>query len=89
MVEVVTGVGHWYKSGVGLVAVRWVYVHDLTGTHRDDDLYSTDVSMAAQEIIAEYTGRWNIETTFQEMRCYLGLETTRGWCPNTVLRAVP
>jgi hypothetical protein len=88
-VEVVTGVGHWYQSGADLVAVRWVYVHDLTGTHRDDYLYSTDLSRTAQQIIEEYTGRWNIETTFQECRAYLGLETTRGWCRRTVLRAAP
>jgi hypothetical protein len=88
-VEVVTGTGHWYKSGAGLVEVRWVYVHDRTGTHRDDYLYGTDVAMTAQQIIETYTGRWNIETTFQEARSYLGLETTRGWCKNTVLRAEP
>jgi DDE superfamily endonuclease len=88
-VEVVTGVGHWYKAGVGLVPVRWVYVHDLTGTHRDDYLYSTDVNMTAQQIIERYTERWNIETTFEEMRAFLGLETTRGWCAQTVLRAEP
>lgn len=88
-VETVTGIGHWYKSGGGLVAVRWVYVHDRTGTHRDEYFYSTDVTRSAQEIIERYTGRWNIETTFQEMRAYLGLETTRGWCEQTVLRAAP
>ena len=87
--EVVSGTGHWYKAGEGLVAVRWVYVHDLSGTHRDEYFYSTDVTMTAQEIIEAYTGRWNIETTFQEARSYLGLETTRGRCRNTVLRAEP
>lgn len=61
----------------------------MSGTHRDDYLYSTDVSMSEQEVIETYTGRWNIETTFQEMRAHLGLETTRGHCPNTVLRAEP
>ena len=40
-------------------------------------------------MIETYTGRWNIETTFQEMRAYLGLETTRGWTRATVLRAAP
>jgi hypothetical protein len=89
VVEVVTGVGHWHKSGAGLVAVRWVYVHDVTGTHRDDDLFSTDTGMGARAVVAEYTGRWSIETTFQECRAYLGLETTRGRCRNTVLRAEP
>jgi DDE superfamily endonuclease len=88
-VEVVSGTGHWYKAGQGLVEVRWVFVHDLSGTHRDEYFYSTDVTMTAQEIIEEYTGRWNVETTFEEARAYLGLESTRGWCKRTVLRAEP
>jgi hypothetical protein len=88
-VTYVTGVGHWYRSGAALVAVRWVYVHDLSGTHRDDYLYSTDVSLSAEQIIEEYTGRWNIETMFEEIRSYLGLETTRGWSRRTVLRVAP
>lgn len=88
-VAVVSGVGHWYKSGQGLVAIRWVYVQDRTGTHRDDYLYSTDVTLAAPQIIEAYTGRWNIETLFQEARAYLGLETTRCRCRRTVLRAEP
>jgi hypothetical protein len=88
-VEVVTGTGHWYKGGAALVNVRWVYVRDRTGTHRDDYLYSTDVALTAQQIIEAYTGRWNIETTFQEARAYLGLGTTRGWSRRTVLRTEP
>ncbi|HZT82946.1 MAG TPA: transposase [Gemmataceae bacterium] len=88
-VGVVTGTGHWYKSGKGLVPVRWVYVHDLTGTHRDEYFYSTDVAMTAQQVIESYTARWNVETTFAELRACLGLETTRGRCQQTVLRAEP
>jgi hypothetical protein len=88
-VEVVTGVGQWYKSGEGLVEVRWVYVHDRTGTHRDEYFYTTATALTAAEVVEAYTGRWNIETTFQELRAYLGLETTRGWCQATVQRAAP
>ena len=88
-VEVVTGTGQWYKAGHDLVEVRWVFVHDLTGTHRDEYFMSTDVTMSAQEVIETYVGRWNEETTFQEMRSYLGLETTRGWKERTVLRMAP
>jgi hypothetical protein len=88
-VEVVTGTGHWYKAGQGLVAVRWVFVHDLTGTHRDEYFATTDVAMTAPAVIETYVGRWNEETTFQEMRSYLGLETTRGWKEKTVLRLAP
>jgi DDE superfamily endonuclease len=88
-VEVVSGTGHWYKAGEGLVEVLWVFVHDRTGTHRDSYLFSTDPAMPVARVIETYTGRWNIETTFQEMRAYLGLETTRGRTKNTVLRAAP
>jgi uncharacterized protein YerC len=88
-VEVVTGDGQWYQKGQGLVPVRWVFVHDRTGTHRDEYFFTTDLAMTPTTVIETYTGRWNIETTFQEMRSYLGLETTRGWSRNTVLRVAP
>jgi DDE superfamily endonuclease len=88
-VEVVTGTGLWYKGGRPLVPVRWVFVHDLRGTHRDESFFSTDVAMTAAALIETYTGRWNIETTFEEMRSYLGLETTRGRRRSTVLRVAP
>jgi hypothetical protein len=88
-VEVVSGVGEWYKGGRPLVPVRWVFVRDRTGTHRDEYFFTTDVTMVPRAVIETYTGRWNIETTFQEARCYLGLETTRGRVRNTVLRAEP
>jgi len=35
------------------------------------------------------TGRWNLETTFQEMRSHLGLETTCGGTERTVWRVAP
>jgi DDE superfamily endonuclease len=88
-VEVVTGTGHWYKAGQGLVLVLWVYVNDLTGTHRDEYFFSTDVTMTAKTVIETYARRWNLETTFQEMRSYIGLETTRGWKKETVRRMEP
>jgi DDE superfamily endonuclease len=88
-VEAVTGVGRWYKGGRPLIAVRWVFVRDRTGTHRDEYFFTTDVTMSPRAVIETYTGRWNIETTFQEARSYLGLETTRGRVRNTVLRAEP
>ena len=88
-VEVVTGSGCWYRSGQRLVPVRWVFVHDRTGTHRDEFFFTTDVAMTPAAVIATYTGRWNIETTFQEVRSYLRLETARGWSRETVLRTAP
>jgi hypothetical protein len=88
-VAVVSGTGRWYKSGEGLVPLRWVFVRDLTGTHRDDYFFSTDGEMTPRGVIEGFTGRWSIETTFQEMRADLGLETTRGRTEATVTRVVP
>ena len=88
-VEVITGIGGWFKSGKGLVPIRWVFVRDLDGTHRDESFFTTDPSMTTREVIEMYGGRWNIETTFQELRAHLGLETTRGWSKMTVLRMAP
>lgn len=88
-VETVTGTGFWYKSGRPLVEVRWVFVHDLSGTHRDGYFFTTDVTMSIQSLIETYTARWNIETTFEEIRSYLHVETTRGWRRDTVLRVGP
>ena len=88
-VETLDGTGHWYKSGAGLVPLRWVFVRDVTGTHRDEYFFTTDPSLTPTAVIGYYCGRWNIETTFQEARSALGLESTRGWCPKTILRAGP
>lgn len=88
-VEVVSGTGHWHKSGRGLVPVRWVFVHDVTGTHRDEYFFTTDPALPPVAVVGHYGRRWNLETTFQELRSCLGLETTRGWCRATVLRVAP
>ena len=88
-VAVVGESAHWHKAGQGLVAIRWVSVRDRSGTHRDEYFYATDPTLTPSEIIGYYCGRWNIETTFQEMRAHLGLETTRGRCARTVTRAAP
>jgi hypothetical protein len=88
-VELIWGEGHWYKAADGLVPVRWVFVRDRTGTHRDEYFYSTDPAMPPERIVDLYTGRWSIEVTFQEVRIHLGLTTPRNWSAKSVLRTAP
>jgi hypothetical protein len=88
-VELVSGTGQWYKSGRGLVPIRWVFTHDIQGTHRDDYFYTTDPDLSPAQIISWFTARWPIETTFQEVRAHLGFETTRQRVANSVLRMAP
>lgn len=88
-VEAATGTGHWYKGGEGLAPIRWVSVKDTTGTHRDEYLFTTDTTRAADAVVGTSCGHWSIETTFQECRSCVGLETTRGRSRARVCRAAP
>jgi len=88
-VELTGDVGQWYKAGKGLIPVRWVFVHDIQGTHRDEYFYTTDTSLGLEQIVSWFTARWPIETTFQEMRAHLGFETTRQHVAKSVLRTAP
>jgi hypothetical protein len=45
--------------------------------------------MKPHQSVACYTQRWSIETTFQECREYLKLESTKGYGQQTVLRFTP
>jgi Transposase DDE domain len=88
-VEIVTGTGHWYRIGEALVVVRWVYVHDCTGTHRDEYFFTTNLNLRPKQIVECYTQRWSIETTFQECREHLKLASTKCYGQHTVLRFTP
>jgi hypothetical protein len=87
--EIVTGTGRWYRIGEALVEVRGVSVHDCTGTHRDEYFFTTALTMKPQHIVECYTQRWSIDTTCQECREYLKLESTKGYGQQTVLRFTP
>ena len=88
-IELVSQTAHWYKGGRGLVPLRWVFVHDRQGTHRDEYFYCTDSSLSPQEIVTLFTTRWSIEVTFQEVREHLGFETTKQHCSKSILRTGP
>jgi hypothetical protein len=45
--------------------------------------------LSLEEALTVRRLRWQMETTFQKLRAHLGLETKRGWCRETVLRAAP
>jgi hypothetical protein len=60
-VEVAAGTGRRYKSGRGLVPLRWVFVRDQSGTHRGEYLYATDPALLPEAVVGYSTGRWSIE----------------------------
>jgi hypothetical protein len=50
--EFVTGTGHWSRLGEDVGAIRWGYVHEAPGTHRDESLFTTDLQMPPQQMVA-------------------------------------
>ncbi len=88
-VDVISQTAHWYEAGAGLVAVLWARVHDGTGTHRAASFVTPAVTQSVAWLTATDTGRWDSETTFDELRAYLGPGTTRGRLPTPALRGAP
>jgi hypothetical protein len=88
-IEFVTDTGYWYRIGEDVVAVRWVYVHDATGTHRDEYVFTPDCQMPPHQIVECYRQRWSIETTFQACREYRKLPSPKWYGKETVLRFTP
>lgn len=81
--------GLWYRGGLPPTLVRWVVVRVPGSARGDEAFFSTDVAMSPKAIVESFVRRWNIETTFQEARAHLGLETLRNRTPNAVRRSVP
>jgi DDE superfamily endonuclease len=88
-VQLLGAAGGWYRDGRGLVPLRWVFVRDREGTHRDEYFAATDPALRPEQVVGLYTARWPIETTFQQAREHLGLETPRHRCERSVLRTTP
>jgi hypothetical protein len=44
---------------------------------------------ALETILQWFVSRWRVETTFQEARAHLGVETQRQWSDLAILRTTP
>ncbi len=87
--EVATGTALWHTDGFAPLPLRWVLVRNVPGHRPPLALFCTDPTTSAGHIVAWYVDRWHIETTFEEVRAHLGLETQREWSTRAVGRAVP
>ncbi len=86
---VATGTALWYHAGVPPVPIRWVLVRDPSGEHGPSAFLSTDLDAAPATILGWFVSRWRVETTFQEVRAHLGVETQRQWSDLAILRTTP
>jgi DDE superfamily endonuclease len=87
--DLTSGTALWHREGEAPLPICWVLLRDPSGKRRPCALFCTDPSAAMRQIVAWYISRWQIEVTFQEARCHLGLETQRQWSARAIARTTP
>jgi hypothetical protein len=87
--KIATGTAIWYHSGLPPVSIRWVLVQDPTGIRKPQAFLCTDLNATSASILGWFVHRWSIETTFQETRRHLGVETQRQWSELAIARTTP
>ena len=88
-IEVLTDTAVWYHTGLAPVAIRYVLIRDIAGKFSPQALLSTDITLSPQAILAFFIRRWQMETTFQQVRTHLGVETQRQWSAKAIARTTP
>ena len=87
--EIVSGTAVWYNSGLPPAPIRWVLVRDPSGEREPQAFLSTNLTAKPEQILGWFVTRWRMETTFQEARSHLGVETQRQWSDLAILRTTP
>jgi DDE superfamily endonuclease len=86
--DIASGTALWYRPGMR-VAIRWVLVRDPSGEKEPQAFLCTDLGAEPADILRWFVRRWRTETTFEEARRHLGMETQRQWSDLAILRTTP
>ncbi|HEX9035398.1 MAG TPA: transposase [Ktedonobacterales bacterium] len=87
--ELCTGLAWWYRFGSTPLPIRWVLTRDPEGKRPPKALFSTDQTQSAVAMVCAFMKRWSLETTFEESRAHLGIETQRQWSDQAIERTTP
>jgi hypothetical protein len=87
--EITSGTALWCRRGTPPRPIRWALVRDPAGKRAPQAFFSTDTTLAPEEIIAIFVRRWQVEVTFSEVRAHLGVETQRQWSDRAISRTTP
>jgi len=79
----------WYHSGLPPVPIRWLLVKDPEGRFEPQAFLCTDLSLTPHQMLTFFIQRWSVETTFEEVRAHLGMETQRQWNDPAIARTTP
>ena len=87
--EVVSETALWSHTGQPPVPLRWVLLRDPAGGFPPQALLCTDLAADPVQIVSWFALRWQMESTFHDVRAHLGVETGRGWSEKTLRRTTP
>lgn len=89
LIEYAFGTSLWYHGGKLPLPIRWVLVR-YPDKRRDTEAFlSTDPEAAPLAVLDHYNRRWSMETTYEEARAHLGVETQRQWSDPAIFRIAP
>ena len=79
----------WYHTGLPPVPIRWLLVKDPEEQFAPQAFLTTDQTLTPQQMLTFFIQRWSVETTFEEARAHLGMETQRQWNDQAIARTTP
>jgi hypothetical protein len=88
-IEYLTGTALWYRTGITPVRLRWVVVRDPLGEFDLQSFFCTLPVATPLQVLTWFILRWCVETTFEEARAHLGVETQRQWSTLAIQRTTP
>ncbi len=88
-IEYTSGTALWHHGGKPIVPILWVLVRYPDGRREPEALLCTDISASPRDVLDCFSRRWTVETTFEEARAHLGVETQRQWSDPAVFRTTP
>jgi hypothetical protein len=88
-IQIATATAVWYRVSLPVVPLRWVLIRDPQQQFRTQALLCTDREVAPAQIVQWFVLRWQLETTYAEVRAKLGVETQRQWSHLAIARTTP
>ncbi len=80
----------WRHNGLPVVPIRWVLIRDPEKPDAPAQaVLCTDLDRTPEHIVTWFVRRWRIETTLEEVRTHLGIETQRQWSDRAIARTTP
>ena len=88
-IEYAHGAALWHHGGKPIVPILWVLVRCPDSRREPEAFLCTDTQANPRDVLDCFNRRWAVETTYEEARAHLGMETQRQWSDPAILRTTP